>query len=53
MNERFSTAMTNNMIFTSRSTVSAMTSRSPTWARHVTKVGETEIQNKILMEKRL
>jgi hypothetical protein len=48
MNERFSNAMKNNMFFTSRSIVSAVASRSLTWARHVTEVGETEIQNKML-----
>jgi hypothetical protein len=53
MNERFSKAMRNNRIFTSRSVVCAVTCRSLTWSRHVTEVGETEIQNKMLMEKRL
>jgi NAD-specific glutamate dehydrogenase len=49
INERFSNAMKNNMTCTSRSIVSAVTSWSLTWARRVIEVGETKIQNKILM----
>jgi hypothetical protein len=53
INERFSNAMKNNMIYTSRNIVCAVTSRSLTWARRVTEVGKTKIQSKMLTGKRL